>query len=584
VGSTLFQSGWYSEEWLEDILRHAPEEFNSAFDRWRELYRAAMTQMHEAQQVFFQSHNRQEQEEARRRMDEANRQRNLLCNIQTAREESDFYPYRYLASEGFLPGYNFPRLPVRAFIPRGDGEFITRPRYLAITEFGPQNIIYHEGAKYQVGKLIALPGGLQARRSQAKLCQVCGYFQSDTSLDFCNNCNTRLDASTSEVVPLLEMCNVKAWRRERITCDEEERLRLGYDVTTHYCFAPAPGGQKRTMEGTVYDSANVPRFRLVYAPAATLFRINHGWRNRKEKGFVLDLATGEWLSRYKAEDKGSPAQLSQQPDVVRIFVRDSQNLLLLYYSGDGLPGREDLQATLQYALCRGIEQTFQIEESELASERIGSGSHRAILFWETSEGGVGVLRRLVEEQDALAQVALAALERCHFDPKTLEDRNSDCACACYECLLSYSNQGDYARLNRHLVRDLLVQFSHSITHPRQAGRDYEEHYRWLRSLTDTRSELERRFIDYLYSTKRRLPDEAQKPLGDYFTIPDFFCQPNICIFCDGAVHDHPEQKEKDRLVRQELKELGYRVIIIRYDQDLEEQIQRFPDIFGQGKA
>ena len=30
---------------------------------------------------------------------------------------SDFYTYRYLATEGFLPGYNFPRLPLLAYIP-----------------------------------------------------------------------------------------------------------------------------------------------------------------------------------------------------------------------------------------------------------------------------------------------------------------------------------------------------------------------------------------------------------------------------------------------------------------------------------
>src|SRR5208337_1870534 len=29
---------------------------------------------------------------------------------------TDFFSYRYLATEGFLPGYNFPRLPVYAFI------------------------------------------------------------------------------------------------------------------------------------------------------------------------------------------------------------------------------------------------------------------------------------------------------------------------------------------------------------------------------------------------------------------------------------------------------------------------------------
>ena len=31
--------------------------------------------------------------------------------------QSDFYSYRYMASEGFLPGYNFPRLPLSAYIP-----------------------------------------------------------------------------------------------------------------------------------------------------------------------------------------------------------------------------------------------------------------------------------------------------------------------------------------------------------------------------------------------------------------------------------------------------------------------------------
>jgi very-short-patch-repair endonuclease len=80
-----------------------------------------------------------------------------------------------------------------------------------------------------------------------------------------------------------------------------------------------------------------------------------------------------------------------------------------------------------------------------------------------------------------------------------------------------------------------------------------------------------------------LPDEGQKFLKDYYSNPDFFYEPNVCIFCDGSVHDEPTQKEKDRITRQELKDLGYRVIVIRYDQDLEEQIRRSPDVFGEGK-
>lgn len=61
---------------------------------------------------------------------EAQRQIDLLVGHSQGKSNSqfEFYPYRYFAAEGFLPGFNFPRLPVRAFIPAGEGgEFISRP-------------------------------------------------------------------------------------------------------------------------------------------------------------------------------------------------------------------------------------------------------------------------------------------------------------------------------------------------------------------------------------------------------------------------------------------------------------------------
>jgi very-short-patch-repair endonuclease len=190
-----------------------------------------------------------------------------------------------------------------------------------------------------------------------------------------------------------------------------------------------------------------------------------------------------------------------------------------------------------------------------------------------------VLRRLVEERDAFSQVARAALERCHFTPGTEVDET--CSRACYECLLSYTNQLDHQRLNRHLIKEALDRLSRSVTLAKSMGRTYEEHYRWLRSLTDSRSELERRFIDRLFQTKRRLPDDAQRELADYPAIPDFFYEPNVCVYCDGAVHDQREQRQKDETARRELKELGYRVVVIRYDQEIEAQLQRYHDIFGE---
>lgn len=574
-GDDLRSADWFTPEWIEKTLRDAPETFDRALDRWRQLFLAADHQLREAHRIQQTSFDPEEQRQAEQQAREALRQRNLLLNVDTAREESDFYPYRYLASEGFLPGYNFPRLPVRIFIPRGEGEFISRSRFLAITEFGPDNFVYHEGAKYQVKRFWAPPGGLSARRTAAKLCNRCGCFNR-ASEDCCSNCKAVLDGSASQYVELLEMPNAKTIRRDRITCDEEERMRRGYKITTHFRLAPGAGGQPRLTEAEVGCEASRPLLRIAYAPTATLFRVNHGWK-RNPVGFRVNMEDGS----INPSEQEEPATTMGQVAIVRLYVAETDNLALVYPPAEV---QNDLPrlASLQYALQRGMEQFFQIEESELASERIGEGDRRAILYWEAAEGGAGVLRRLVEEPTAIANVAKAALERLHFDPDSLKDGRADCARACYECLLSYRNQPDHYLLDRHLVAELLRQLAASRATPHRQGRDYEAHYAWLRSLTDSRSELERRFLEHLYRTRRRLPDEAQKALAEVNTIPDFYyADTHACVFCDGAVHDEPAQRERDRQVRAQLRDYGYRVIVIRYDGDLEAQIAQYPDVFGE---
>jgi hypothetical protein len=109
---------------------------------------------------------------------------------------------------------------------------------------------------------------------------------------------------------------------------------------------------------------------------------------------------------------------------------------------------------------RGIAVTYQLEEGEILGEPLPArDNRRSILAYEATEGGAGVLNRLVEDAHALGKVAREALSLMHFDKvdeaiaagdaKLLVDRDSDaCVRGCYRCLLSYFNQPDHELIDR----------------------------------------------------------------------------------------------------------------------------------------
>ena len=173
-------AGWYHSDWLERTLEQVEAEFDRACDRWRDLYRAALRQrMIQNKVIGDASRSQKDKDQAKRLRAEAEAQMELLTSSSNVMQ-SDFYSYRYFASEGFLPGYNFPRLPLSAYIPgrrqtqRDQDEYLNRPRFLAISEFGPRSLIYHEGSRYVVNKVI-LPvdalGDHGLITTRAKLCR-----------------------------------------------------------------------------------------------------------------------------------------------------------------------------------------------------------------------------------------------------------------------------------------------------------------------------------------------------------------------------------------------------------------------------
>jgi very-short-patch-repair endonuclease len=578
---------WYSEAWIERVARGAPETFARAFDRWRELYRAACEQRDAARRIIDDPglRDRRQKDAAEQREREARREIELLLN-RAHRTEADFYTYRYLANEGFIPGYNFPRLPVRALVSGvAEAHAIDRPRFLGLTEFGPGNIIYFEGRKHRVVACVMPAGGVEARIIRAKLCLACGYIhpRDEAAADLCVHCGTRLDASSMEFPQaLFDQPTVRATRWQRISSEEEERAREGYQITTHFRFpAGLPARDLTLSEREETD----PLLEVRYVSQAELWRINHGWRRSGDhNGFVIDTNTGAWQGQSDDDDEPDGTAPRSIRGQIRPYVSDTRNLLLLRAAAD--EPDEDFLRTLAYSLRRAIQLDYQVEEQEIQVELIGAERQRRIILWEAAEGGIGVWERLIEEPGAFPKLAQTALDLLHFDGVTGEERSGwaeRCPAACYDCLLSYANQLDHRYLDRHHVRDFLVRLARS--EPVKTGsRTYDEQYAWLRERTDPASSFERSFLDHLYEKKLRLPDFAQHtPASDIFVQPDFYyCQgtvPGICIFMDGPYHNDVTRQDEDQRGREALEDRGYRVIAIKADQSLAEQIARYPDVF-----
>jgi hypothetical protein len=605
VAGDLRQTSWWYDGWLEDVVTRAPDTFDRACDRWRSLYRdAAADQAAQNRIVLDMSVTTKAREIASARRREAENQLKLLRNEERESGQSDFYSYRYFASEGFLPGYSFPRLPLSAYIPGAkrmrdrDGDYLSRPRFLAISEFGPGALIYHEGARYQVTRVqlpVSTPGETALQLEEARICGSCGYHHERAAgTDVCDGCGDRLTTITDK---LMRMQTVFTRRRQRISSDEEERRRAGFELLTSYRFNDS-GARPGRLTAEIVESDGAALAELGYGDSATVRRTNIGRRrrqHREELGFPLDTVDGRWLSERSRpdatpdDDELDDASTINRRQRVLPYVEDRRNVLVFRLAE---PASAEATTTLRYALERGIEAAFQLEDSELATEALPDPDDRGrMLLTESAEGGAGVLRRLQAEPAALATAARRALEIAHFDPVTGQDRGDQlagreaCVKGCYDCLLSYGNQLDHDRIDRRLVGDLLVRLAGARSRPAGVAPSVGAAVEGLLSRCD--SELERDFVRWLAGHDLRLPDEAQTLIEAAAARPDFvYRQPGVytAVFVDGPHHDATRTSQRDAEATERLYDLGWNVVRVRFDEQWDDAVRRHQSVFGSGRS
>ncbi|MBI1299665.1 DEAD/DEAH box helicase [bacterium] len=565
---------WYSDQWIAQNLSLLADHLDESLIRWRRLYRSARTILTRATQSIesgVHSLTSEEYRRYKRNQDQATRQLDLLRNhlAGSSTELSEFYPYRYLASEGFLPGYNFTRLPLRVFLPTGNssGEFISRPRSIALREFGPQNIIYHNGRKYRVSQLVVQD--TESSLSEARISTKAGYYLTDEQmkLEFCpfSGLNLGDNENRRHLHDLLEMAESRADEIDRISCEEEERVSRGYEITTYFS---VDGGQLDRVGRASVRTDEHTLLNLRFMSAARLVHVNYKWRTQETEGFPIGMVSGDWRASLPENTTSEPFKY------VKLWTSNLADALYLEplqplgLSPEGV-------ITLQNALKRAIELRFQVEPNEIGAISVGDPAAPNMLIYEAAEGSLGILSRFTYEPEIFRETVEEAIALCRYDDPTYKGPAS------YNDLLSYYNQREHKVIDRRLIRDALekLRICDVEVHTNSNYADYEAQYAALLRNLDPNSSTERVFIDYLYKNGLRLPDAAQKSVDGLYVQPDFYYEPRFWVFCDGTPHDDAAVKAADDVKRQAIMARGDEVWVYYYKDNLAALVAARPDVF-----
>ncbi|MBV9203452.1 MAG: hypothetical protein JOY83_27695, partial [Alphaproteobacteria bacterium] len=151
--------------------------------------------------------------------------------------------------------------------PGGRAAYLQRARFLAIAEFGPRSLIYHEGRAYRVYRAKLPPGvrsddGGKIATATFFVCADCGAAHQGDEPEHCHACGAAM-AGTHPIRNVLRIDNVETLPAERITANDEERQHQGFDIQTVFAWPLRDGALD--VSSAVAGDVDSPILSLDYA-------------------------------------------------------------------------------------------------------------------------------------------------------------------------------------------------------------------------------------------------------------------------------------------------------------------------------
>jgi ribosomal protein L32 len=499
------------------------------------------------------------------------------------------YALNYLATQGFLPAYQFPLDSFSLDPGVVDTPTLFRPAAIALEEFAPGNYVYANGHKLRSIRVLFAGGparsGDRPTRSDA---EASGRLRS---FRFCGRCDeiTEQPRNTcarceESLPPAVDCVFVDAFEAEeslRIGSDEESRQRQ-YHVRRESLLA----SDRSDVSLYAYPFTPVEHHRL-----APIVVTNWGRADSKTgdaRRFWLCPDCGRHLPQDPHDEAHARAAQTWRENHARLCAGEPVALVLGYeFLSDCLvlsfPTRDDVSTigrttlspaavTLAEALLAGAGDLLELEPYELAAfPRLAKPGDVAdeIVFYETVPGGAGYVEEMARR---LPEVAEAARERLY---------GHQCLRGCYLCLKHYRNQRWHPFFDKDGIRDVLAAIA-AMEPAAAASSVAGAGMRSLRASLESRrgelaasppgnklpgpqSPIEVTLLEALRSVAGLPIPTMQYEVRDgdrVVTVPDFaYPEARIAVFCDGfAFHGDQDTLELDAKKRNWLQRNGWLVL------------------------